>query len=1119
MAKLMKKSANYDAFPVWLMAVFVLIAACIIAGSHWFYKSQARQIEQKINEELKTISHLKSDQIAQWRGQRLADAGEIMASPFFIQGVKEWLARSNPDARKRMLDRFAAITHYQRYKNILLADVNGAVQISLYDAVERLPEEDLHVLAMALKDQKPILTDFHECRQDGSPVIDVIVPLYSSKEKPLQAIGVLVLQIDPRQFLYPMIQTWPMPSRTAENLLVRREGDYVVFLNELRHTGNAALQMKIPVSRTNVPAVRAVLGEEGVVSGTDYRGKPVVAALLPIPDSSWFMVTKMDTAEAFEQIRVNKWMVIVMSLGLTAAILAGFGLLWQYMRKVHYKTLVREIQERKRAEDIIRDEQQKFQFLTEKAPFGMVMVGKEGRFKYVNPRFTEIFGYDAADVPDGRTWFQKAYPDPDYRRRVIASWKEEMKKAGPGEKRPKTYLVRCKDGTEKFIYFVPIQLETGDHLMFCDDISERIEAETKLKESEERYRALFDRSMDCVYIHDFKGNFIDINDAALHLLGYEKKDIPSLNLSSLLSPDQFHKTRQILDELFKTGYQKNITEFRITRKDGQEIFIEAKASLVFHDGKPYAVQGVGRDITRRKRVEDELRKLAMVIQYSNELVNLASLQGRMIFLNESGAKMLGIDRNEVEKHHVLDVMPEQHRDTVGKEILSRLVSGDTWEGEIQYRNIQSGELIDAHAMAFPIKDPETGEILCLANVSLDITARKRAEQARARLEEQLVQSQKLESIGRLAGGVAHDFNNMLAIIIGYADIVLKDLHESNPAHEKTKEILRAAGRARDLTRQLLAFARKQTLDMTHLDLNQVVSAFEKMLRRALRENVMIKLHLSSVPCVFQGDVGQIEQIILNIALNSQDAMPDGGTLVIETRTLYLDASYVKIQNGMVPGNYVMLGMSDTGMGMSRDTQEKVFEPFYTTKEVGKGTGLGLSTVYGIVKQHGGHIHVYSEPGKGTSFKIYFPRIEKTVETDRDTDSNIISEMGKETVLVVEDNEQVRNLSCEILKLHGYKVIDTPDGKTAMEAAKLYPGRIHLLITDVIMPDMNGKELHRQLSQIHLNIKTLFMSGYPEDIIGHHGVLDAGINFIQKPFSLHDFVARVRQVLDAKPSQS
>jgi PAS domain S-box-containing protein len=1235
MVKLIKKSSNNNAIPVWLMAVLAVIAAVIAACGYWFYNTQAHQLRQKIIVELETIARLKSDQIVQWREQRLADAWENMASPFFNQGVNAWLTQATPESRQALLERFKGMTLFHHYSNILLVDTMGRVKLSLYDAADRIPEEDIKLLAGAFKAKMPVLTDLHLCQQDGSVIIDVIAPLYSINGNPSQPIGALVLQIDPGLFLYPLIQTWPVPSRTAETLLVQREGDHVVFLNKLRHLQKEPFEFRIPVSRESVPAVRAVLGMKGVFIGTDYRGEKVLSVLTAIPDSSWFMVTKMDAQEAFDHIKFNKWLIVSLVMGLMVIAFVGTGLLWQYMRKLHYKaiyhaemqrqallshfghlvkyandiilladeklkiveandraieiygytreellslniedliasedmdnfrqrirhikekgaalaeavhrrkdgvklpvevsarvievrgkpfiqSIVRDIRERKRSEEALRSEKQKFQFLTEKSPFGMVVVDKKGAFKYINPRFTEIFGYDLKDVPDGKTWFKRAYPDPDYRRHVIASWMDELAKSQPGEKRPKTYVVHCKDGAEKFVHFIPIQLETGDNLMFCDDISEQMEAEKKLKESEERYRALFDRSLDCIYLHDFKGKFIDLNDAALNLLGYEKKDIAFLSLSSLISRDQFIKTEQILDELFKVGYQQNITEFRVKRKDGQEIFLEVKTSLVFHDGKPYAVQGVGRDITRRKQIEDELRKLAMVIQYSSELVNLANLQGQMVFLNEAGSRILGIKPEEAERHHILEVVPEAYHDAIKKEILPGLLSGGTWEGELQYKNLKTGGLIDAHAMTFPIKDPASGEIICLANVSLDITERKRAEKERANLEEQLMQSQKLESIGRLAGGVAHDFNNMLAIIIGYADIVIKDLHDSNPMREKTKEILKAAERARDLTRQLLAFARKQTLDMTHLELNQIVSGFEKMLRRTLRENVAIKLRLSRDSCVFQGDMGQIEQIILNIAVNAQDAMPDGGTLVIETTTVSLEEGYIKSHEGIAPGKYIMLGMSDTGSGMSRETQEKIFEPFYTTKEVGKGTGLGLSTVYGIVKQHGGHIHVYSEPGKGTSFKIYFPQKEKTADSVREGDLDIMAEMGKETVLVVEDNDQVRNLSCEILKLHGYKVIDTPDGKNAMEVVKSYSGPIHLLITDVIMPDMNGKELNVNMARIHPGIRTLFMSGYPEDIISHHGVLDPGVNFIQKPFSLHDFVAKVRQVLDAKPSQS
>jgi two-component system cell cycle sensor histidine kinase/response regulator CckA len=1104
MVKLIKTPSNNNAFPIWLTASLALVVMLIVAGGYWFYTIQTQQLRQKVIVELESIAKLKSDQIDQWRKQRLADAGEIMTSPFFIQGVNEWLKQTNPEALQHLLDRFKGITRHHLYRNVLLVDTNGVVRLSLYDTIDQLPDEDVKLLEKSFKKKKSFLTDLHVYRKDNSPVIDVIAPLYSQGEDLPKPIGALVLQIDPNQFLYPLIQTWPVPSQTAESVLVRREGDRVMFLNRLRHEQKDPFDLTIPLTRKSVPAVKAVLGGQGVFIGTDYRGVEVLSVLTPIPDSSWFMVTKIDIDEAFAQIRFNRWLIFVLTFGLISATIAGAALLWQYMRKLHYKTIyqaeierlallshfehlvkyandmivladenlniieandraieiygysreemlsmtmanliaaedmenfrqrirwikengsvlaeaihrrkdgvkltvelsaraievrgkkfiqsiVRDIRERKRAEEALRVERERFQVLIENAPFGMVMMGEDGKYQYINPQFKEIFGYDLVEISAGKEWFKKAFPELSYRHHVVSSWIEDMKKAKPGDRRSRTHAVTCKDGEEKVVHFIAIKLDTGGTLVFCDDVSEQLKAKEKILESEERYRVAAQSTGQLIYDYDLISGKIFWAGAIEVITGFSGEEFAGVDIAGWeekIHPDDRKNALDLLEESINSAAEYNIV-YRFQRKDGGYIYVEDIGGFLCNeDGKAVRMFGAMKDISVRRKAEEDLQKLAMVIQYSSELVNLANLQGKMIFLNEAGARMLGIKPDEAERHHIIEMVPEAHHARVRNEILPKLLAGGTWEGELQYLNAKTGELIDAHAMTFPIKNPATGELVCLANVSLDITERKRAERERARLEEQLMQSQKLESIGRLAGGVAHDFNNMLAIIIGYADIVLKDLHETNPAREKTKEILKAAERARDLTRQLLAFARKQTLDMTHLELNHVVRGFAKMLLRALRENISIKLHLSPVQCAFQGDVGQIEQIILNIALNSQDAMPNGGTLVLETAPVYLDESYVKIQNGIAPGNYVMLGMSDTGQGMGKNTLEKIFEPFYTTKEVGKGTGLGLSTVYGIVKQHGGHIHVYSEPGKGTSFKIYFPQIQKIVDSTREAD--------------------------------------------------------------------------------------------------------------------------------------
>ena len=391
---------------------------------------------------------------------------------------------------------------------------------------------------------------------------------------------------------------------------------------------------------------------------------------------------------------------------------------------------------------------------------------------------------------------------------------------------------------------------------------------------------------------------------------------------------------------------------------------------------------------------------------------------------------------------------------------------------------------------------------------------------RRALEQQLRQSQKMEAIGRLAGGIAHDFNNLLMVISGYSEFLLDRLGPEPALRTPAQEIASAAVRATSLTRQLLAFSRKQMLAPRILDLNAVVTENLKMLTRVISEDIDLVMVPATGLGAVRADVGQVEQVIMNLAVNARDAMPSGGKLTIETSNVSLDEDYARFHAPLVPGNYVMLAITDTGAGMDSETQSRIFEPFFTTKGP-KGTGLGLSTVYGIVKQSGGYIWVYSEPGKGTAFKIYLPRVAEVADSPAQVTApaKSASAAGTETILLVEDEANLRYLARQFLDKQGYRVLEAADGAAAMQIALVREAVIHLLLTDVVMPGMNGRELAQRILEIRPDVKVLYMSGYTENVIGRNGMLDEGVRLLQKPFTLHDLKSKVREVLDSRPFSS
>jgi PAS domain S-box-containing protein len=490
---------------------------------------------------------------------------------------------------------------------------------------------------------------------------------------------------------------------------------------------------------------------------------------------------------------------------------------------------------------------------------------------------------------------------------------------------------------------------------------------------------------------------------------------------------------------------------------------------------------------------------------------MKDLDGRYVYVNELFKQSFGFGDEEWLGKTDYDLWPQEFAQQYRKSDLAVLAEDSTKEVIHSCPTGAGGATTEWLVLKFPFQDAAGRRFL--GGMALDITERKKTEEKLRQTEDQFRQVQKMEAIGRLAGGVAHDFNNLLTIILGYSELMLGRLEPADTRRDLIVQIKNAGDRAASLTRQLLAFSRQQVLAPKVLDLNVVVTETEKMLRRLIGEDITLTTVLDPTLGQVKADPGQIEQVIMNLAVNARDAMPEGGNLTIETGNVELDEAYAKVHPEARAGNYVMLAVSDTGCGMDEAIKARIFEPFFTTKEAGKGTGLGLATVYGIVNQSGGSIYVYSELGRGTTFKIYLPLVEakKPSAGPQTSPSKIPS--GKETLLLVEDEGAVRAMTRHILETCGYRILEASHGAEAIQTCEQSQDPIHLLVTDVVMPGIGGRQLAETLRSKHPELKVLYLSGYTDDAVVRHGVLEAGTNFLQKPFTPSSLAQKVREVLD------
>ena len=742
------------------------------------------------------------------------------------------------------------------------------------------------------------------------------------------------------------------------------------------------------------------------------------------------------------------------------------------------------------------DARQRFQVLAE-AAFEGIALTRKGVFVDLNEQLAEMLGYRREALLGTPVTGCVAEKD---RQRVA----DHM---ASGSLDPYEHLALRKGGT-----VLPVEIharrtglgDTHTRITAIRDISARKKGEEALR----MFRFAIEQASDAIFWMNRDAGFAYVNDQACRSLGYTREELMALHLWDI--DPVFPKDRWAAEwaayQKDRIGSQHHETLHR--RKDGGVFPVEVSAKHIWVGDQELHLAFV-RDITDHRRFEQELKRTQFALDRASIACFWMDPAGRFIYANDQACRSLGYTRDELMRKAAADIDPEM-TSAQCRACWDQLRENRALRFETTHQRKDGAFFpveITASLMQF-----DNQEYSCA--FARDLTEQKKAESERGRLEAQLRQAQRIESVGRLAGGVAHDFNNMLSVILGYAELMKSAVADNDPLQAYILEIERAADHSRNVTRQLLAFSRKQIINPSPLDLNRLVSDTQKTLARLIGEDIDLRFYPGPDVWTIRFDPSQIEQVLINLAVNARDAMPAGGKLALETANVHLDDDDCRMHPGCIPGDFVMLGISDNGTGMAPETLAHVFEPFFTTKDVGKGTGLGLATVYGIVKQAGGFIDVYSEPDQGTVFKIYLPRMTAAEEIAPAPEA-AAPVRGSGTVLLVEDDEMVRRMTTAMLEKIGYRVLVAPTPRAALALLENPDTPIALLMTDVVMPEMNGKELRIKANAIRPGMKVLFMSGYTANVIVHQGVLEEGVHFIQKPFNLNDLARKAREAIEGR----